>query len=175
MTTRVAPSFLRVGHFELFARRARDVQHPGDGRAELRKLARHAIFREFPHLADLETLEAQVAATGRVGSCVRKRARTQTSLSHPEHHPEVPKNCLNTFWNPDCVSALPETLKKSTTQPKSLAAPCTPCAPQVLAMLDEVAARFARLAAHWLRVGYVQSNFNSDNCLVSGRTVTGAL
>ena len=26
-------------------------------------------------------------------------------------------------------------------------------------------------ASDWVRVGYTQSNFNSDNCLVSGRTV----
>lgn len=35
----------------------------------------------------------------------------------------------------------------------------------------QAAQRQARLAAEWLRVGYVQSNFNSDNCLVSGLTV----
>ena len=29
----------------------------------------------------------------------------------------------------------------------------------------------ARLAAAWLRVGYVQSNFNADNRLVGGATV----
>ena len=27
------------------------------------------------------------------------------------------------------------------------------------------------LALHWKRVGYVQSNFNSDNCLVGGATL----
>jgi len=42
---------------------------------------------------------------------------------------------------------------------------------QLLTMLSDAAARFARLAAEWIRVGYVQSNFNADNCLVSGLTI----
>ena len=41
----------------------------------------------------------------------------------------------------------------------------------VLGMLREAGARLAALATHWLRVGYVQSNFNSDNCLVGGVTM----
>ena len=31
--------------------------------------------------------------------------------------------------------------------------------------------RFISLALSWQRVGYVQSNFNSDNCLVGGATL----
>jgi len=46
-----------------------------------------------------------------------------------------------------------------------------PLQPQVIAMVEEASGRFARLAAEWVRVGYVQSNFNSDNCLVGGVTV----
>jgi uncharacterized protein YdiU (UPF0061 family) len=46
ITTRVASSFLRVGQFELYGRRAR----AGDrvGLQQLEKLARHAIRREYP-------------------------------------------------------------------------------------------------------------------------------
>lgn len=99
MTTRVSPSFLRVGHFELFARRARR----GDktGLQQLEQLARHALFREYPAHAD----------------------------------------------------------------------PGVPLQQQLLGMVAEAAERFAQMAADWLRVGYVQSNFNADNCLVAGRTV----
>eukprot|EP00931_Biecheleriopsis_adriatica_P087372 TRINITY_DN61859_c0_g1_i1.p1 TRINITY_DN61859_c0_g1~~TRINITY_DN61859_c0_g1_i1.p1 ORF type:complete len:437 (+),score=92.31 TRINITY_DN61859_c0_g1_i1:96-1313(+) len=99
MTTRVSPSFLRVGHFDLFGRRART----GDkvGLQQLEQLARHALFRDYPHLAE----------------------------------------------------------------------PGLPLQMQVLNMADEVAKRFANLSAEWIRVGYVQSNFNSDNCLVSGLTL----
>ena len=41
----------------------------------------------------------------------------------------------------------------------------------VLAIAAAAARRVATHAAEWVRVGYVQSNFNSDNCLVGGATV----
>lgn len=39
------------------------------------------------------------------------------------------------------------------------------------AFLKKVADRIALLTNEWVRVGYVQGNFNSDNCLVAGRTM----
>ena len=44
ITTRVAPSFLRVGQLELFARRARSEAHPG-ALQELRQIVAHLIER----------------------------------------------------------------------------------------------------------------------------------
>lgn len=41
----------------------------------------------------------------------------------------------------------------------------------VFSFLRESATRMSIMVAEWLRVGYVQSNFNSDNCLVGGRTM----
>ena len=98
ITCRAAPSFIRVGHLELWARRAgRGV----DGAAaELRALVDHALSREF------------------------------TSISA-----ELP-------------------LKE-----------------RLFAMVREFAQRQATLSVGWLRVGYVQGNMNSDNCLLSGRTM----
>lgn len=90
ITTRVSRDFLRVGHFELYARRARDVTLPEYRRqtalVQLKKLVAYAS-NDIPHY---------------VAQCARAQAE---------------------------------------------------------------------LAAQWLRVGYAQSNFNSDNCLVSGVTV----
>ena len=40
-----------------------------------------------------------------------------------------------------------------------------------VAAATETRGRFALLACHWLRVGYAQSNYNSDNSLVGGATV----
>lgn len=36
---------------------------------------------------------------------------------------------------------------------------------------DRFAIRLSHMVTQWIRVGYVQSNFNSDNCLVSGKTM----
>lgn len=99
ITTRMAASFLRVGQFELYGRRARGGDQVGV--AELEQLARHAIRREYP-----------------------RQYRDGASLKV-----------------------------------------------QILGMASEAKERFAHLAAEWVRVGYTQSNFNADNCLIGGATV----
>lgn len=98
ITCRAAPSFLRVGHIELWSRRA--ARGEEGAAAELRSLVRHAIGREFSEIDQ----------------------------------------------------GLPER-------------------DQLLTVVREFARRQAELAVHWLRVGYVQGNMNSDNCLLSGRTM----
>jgi len=50
-TTRVAPSFLRVGQLELFARRTRKKEHP-KAREELEKIVLHLIDREYSKVID---------------------------------------------------------------------------------------------------------------------------
>ena len=50
ITTRAAPSFLRVGQVELFGRRARHNAHPR-ALAELEAIFLHALDRESPDLA----------------------------------------------------------------------------------------------------------------------------
>ena len=51
ITTRVAPSFLRVGQIELFARRARKNEHPNALR-ELEQIVSHLINREYSDTID---------------------------------------------------------------------------------------------------------------------------
>ncbi|WP_418641326.1 protein adenylyltransferase SelO [Sulfurimonas sp. ST-27] len=51
ITTRVAPSFLRVGQLELFARRARKNEHP-KAMEELEMLVLHLIEREYSDVID---------------------------------------------------------------------------------------------------------------------------
>ncbi len=100
ITTRVAPSFLRVGNLELFSRRTRNQSHASTV-AELRQLVSHAIEREYADDVDPRTsLEDQLIDFAR-------------------------------------------------------------------AFRD----RLAALVADWIRVGYCQGNFNSDNCAVGGFTL----
>jgi len=97
IATRVSPSFLRVGHMELFSRRARGPA--GRNLNELVLLAEHALFREYPHIK---------------GPTLQER---------------------------------------------------------LLQMAAEFRQRLTDLTAEWIRVGFCQGNFNSDNCLVGGRTM----
>ncbi len=100
ITTRVAPSFLRVGQLELFARRARSNAHPGALR-ELQMITAHLIARNY-------------------------RAEINAAL---------------------------------------------PFAEQVLELARLLRGRLTGLVAHWMRVGYCQGNFNSDNCAAGGYTL----
>ncbi|OUR71175.1 hypothetical protein A9Q78_10225, partial [Methylophaga sp. 41_12_T18] len=100
ISTRVAPSFIRIGQLELFARRARKNEHP-TAMAELDKIVLHLIDREYADVIDRQ-------------------------LTTPE---------------------------------------------QVLLLAREFRSRLTSLVANWIRVGYCQGNFNSDNCAVGGFTL----
>ena len=100
ISTRVAPSFIRVGQLELFGRRARKKEHP-KAMEELEKIVLHSIDREYRDVID----------------------------------------------------------KKLTTAEK------------VVLLAREFRSRLTSLVANWIRVGYCQGNFNSDNCAVGGFTL----
>jgi uncharacterized protein YdiU (UPF0061 family) len=100
ISTRVAPSFLRVGQLELFSRRARKNEHP-QALAELEMIVLHLIEREYSDVID---------------------------------------NKLSTIE-------------------------------KVVLLAREFRSRLTSLIANWVRVGYCQGNFNSDNCSAGGFTL----
>ncbi|MCX5945488.1 MAG: protein adenylyltransferase SelO family protein [Cyanobacteria bacterium] len=100
ITTRVAPSFLRVGQLELFARRARCNAHPA-ALNELQMIVQHLIERNY-------------------------RPEIDPTLSFSD---------------------------------------------QMVALASLFRSRLTALVAHWIRVGYCQGNFNSDNCAAAGFTL----
>lgn len=100
ITTRVAPSFLRVGQLELFGRRARKNEHP-KAMEELEKIVLHVIDREYSDEIDVNL----------------------------------------------------------------------PLQEKVLLLAKAFRSRLTSLVANWIRVGYCQGNFNSDNCAVGGYTL----
>jgi uncharacterized protein YdiU (UPF0061 family) len=100
ISTRVAPSFIRVGQLELFGRRARKQEHPR-AMEELQQLVLHLIDREYAGEID-------------------------QALDLPQ---------------------------------------------KVLLLAQKFRSRLASLVANWIRVGYCQGNFNSDNCAAGGYTL----
>ncbi|WP_228712716.1 protein adenylyltransferase SelO family protein [Halarcobacter mediterraneus] len=100
ITTRVAPSFIRVGQLELFGRRARKHEH-SKAYEELEKIVLHLINREY----------------------------NQT---------------------------INQNLKLEE---------------KVLLLAKQFQDRLTSLVANWIRVGYCQGNFNSDNCAAGGFTL----
>ncbi|MFV9675498.1 MAG: protein adenylyltransferase SelO, partial [Anaerolineales bacterium] len=106
ISTRVAPSFIRVGQIELFARRARKKEHP-DAMEELEKIVLHLIDREY---------------------------------SVDREYADVIDKKLST-------------------------------AEKVVLLARAFRSRLTSLVANWIRVGYCQGNFNSDNCAAGGFTL----
>ncbi len=100
ITTRVAPSFLRVGQLELFARRARRNDNQYE-RNELKMIVKHLIERNYQKVID-----------------------PRISFSD-----------------------------------------------QVVELAFLFRGRLTSLVANWMRVGYCQGNFNSDNCAAGGFTL----
>ena len=100
ITTRVAPSFLRVGQLELFARRVRNNCHD-DALNELSMIVNHLINRNYKDEID----------------------------------------CDISFES------------------------------KVLDLAFLYRDRFISLVTNWMRVGYCQGNFNSDNCAAGGFTL----
>ncbi len=100
ISTRVAPSFIRVGQFELFGRRARKKEHP-KALEELEELVLHGIKREYQD--------------------------------------EIEEN-----------SSIEE---------------------KVILLALKFRERLTSLVSNWIRVGYCQGNFNSDNTAVGGFTL----
>jgi len=100
ISTRVAPSFIRVGQLELFGRRVCKQEHP-KAMEELEQIVLHLIDREYAEVIDkqLSTVE------------------------------------------------------------------------KVLLLAREFRSRLTSLVANWIRVGYCQGNFNSDNCAAGGYTL----
>ncbi len=100
ISTRVAPSFIRVGQLELFARRARKKEHPR-AMEELQMIVLHLIDREYADVIDQQLGTSE----------------------------------------------------------------------KVVLLAREFCSRLTSLVANWIRVGYCQSNFNSDNCAAGGFTL----
>ena len=100
ISTRVAPSFLRVGQLELFARRTRNNEHP-QAMEELEKIVLHLIDREYAGVIDPQLSPAE----------------------------------------------------------------------KVVVLTREFRDRLISLIANWIRVGFCQGNFNSDNCAAGGFTL----
>ena len=113
ISTRVAPSFLRVGQIELFGRRARKKEH-SSAMEELEKIVLHLIDREYTDIDREYSVESEYANV------------IDKSLSINE---------------------------------------------KVVLLAREFCRRLTSLVANWIRVGYCQGNFNSDNCAAGGFTL----
>eukprot|EP00581_Thalassiosira_minuscula_P010284 CAMPEP_0183709982 /NCGR_PEP_ID=MMETSP0737-20130205/5888_1 /TAXON_ID=385413 /ORGANISM="Thalassiosira miniscula, Strain CCMP1093" /LENGTH=934 /DNA_ID=CAMNT_0025938203 /DNA_START=193 /DNA_END=2997 /DNA_ORIENTATION=+ len=119
ITTRVSPSFVRIGHLDLFARRV-----------EMLPMEQTDKKKDTPKLVK-ETLRYQELEDMMWHACYREFYEEAYAPYHETG---------------DVVSA-------------------------AKALMEGSMVRIADMVGGWLRVGFVQGNFNADNCLVGGRTM----
>jgi uncharacterized protein YdiU (UPF0061 family) len=116
MTCRASPSYIRIGHIELYSRKYRNALSTYDKAKTIANerrvkthlddfiaMTKHLIFREYPELNDGD-----------------QKFDFQS---------------------------------------------------QIVSLLAQSSQQISRMTADWIRVGYCQGNFNSDNSLVAGRTM----
>jgi uncharacterized protein YdiU (UPF0061 family) len=159
ITTRVAPSFTRVGHVDLFARRAIRAGKNSDAHAELEMIVRHAIFREFPEVWKSIVTLVPIRPRSR-GARRSLRTLPGASLRPPLAFNPRPRR-LSTPPDAFQLHQVWKTIEDAPGVPPEAAA----------AFLRASARALATMVAGWLRVGFCQGNFNADNCLVGGRTM----
>ena len=145
ITTRVATSFIRAGQFELYGRRA---ALGGDVGEEAFNVVANLTVAERFELFSLGTVRGKPMEVKGKPMGVKPDENARKELELLARHALAREYPAHT---PVDASA--------------------PLQPALLAMLREASRRFAALAAHWLRVGYNQGNFNGDNCLVGGATM----
>ncbi len=91
ITTRAAPSFLRVGQLELFGRRARKREHPR-ALEELEAIFMHTLEREYPEIAARMPWRQVRSVAAGADSFVRLRSTGR--LPHPSR-PVLPLSSLH--------------------------------------------------------------------------------
>lgn len=145
ITTRVAPSFLRVGQLELFGRRARKNEH-ANSMYELEAIFLHTFAREYPELT--EQLSKRHTLNLNTVRAEPVEAHEPALISTSSMRTDSWKNSADSICHPEVTLT-----------------------DKVLALAQAFGVRLSSLMAHWIRVGYCQGNFNSDNCALGGRTL----
>lgn len=119
ITTRVARSFVRIGHLDLFARR-------------VEMLAMKSVDKE---------------------------AEPQRPVKETQQYGELE----DMMWHA-CYREFHEEAYAPHIEEKDASG-------AALALMENSMRRIADMVGGWIRVGFVQGNFNADNCLVGGRTM----
>lgn len=123
ITTRVASSFVRIGHLDLFARRVEMISMKNAKAKNDSMEVEEVPVKETPQYQELEDMMWH--------ACYR----------------EYYNDAYEPYWeSKDAKSA-------------------------AMALMNGTMNTLSRMVANWVRVGFVQGNFNADNCLVGGRTM----
>lgn len=199
MTTRVSPSFIRIGHFDLFGRL---LDTPVDDVRFYSCITAFfyigcpqiCLFTAFFHFHSTgarvtpERPRPRPVRWRSSASCKPSESiRARAAALHRKHPPflsiylfYMAEHALfreYSEWN-DAQTPLQQVEGASAAHFLGVVFLCS-CVPglsdgmyqRVLHMAEQFKNRLAGMIAGWIRVGFCQGNFNADNCLVGGRTM----
>ncbi len=154
-----------------------------DGRAVLRSSVREFIASEAMHHLGVETTRALSLVVSETGTVVRPWYKACGRPKAEESQVAITTRAATSFirvgqvelygrrggeGRQELEALLKHLIKREYSEQvdSPLSFP-----EQLLQMARAFGTRLTKLAADWLRVGFTQSNFNSDNCLMTGRTM----
>lgn len=142
ITCRVSTSFVRIGHLDLFARRAQKASMEKQLKSETLDDDDDGATDEKSNQAD-----GQVNATGeRFDTSSREWKELEQIIWHACKR-EYRKEAYDPFIEDDDLQGAATKLLELSSQ------------------------KIAAMVSGWIRVGFAQGNFNADNCLVGGITM----
>ena len=153
ITTRVSPSFLRIGHLDLFARRVDELlEQAGDD-------------------DDDEKEEESIACAALEGSSSRRTIEfglptDDDKLKKKKHkiaETSTYRELEEMMWHA-CYREYHDTAYSPYFQQRDAISAS-------IALMEGSMVRIATVVVGWVRVGFVQGNCNADDCLVGGRTM----
>lgn len=153
---RVSRSYLRFGQLELFAIREEYDQ--------LVQLADYVCFREYPELLDITIPLHGSEADVHISDTSKNEADIHISDTFNNRKDT---NILKSTEYKDSNSSITEQTPQLLLPTRLIPGPVE----RYIELYRLITQRTARLVAHWLRVGYIQGNMNSDNILLSGVTI----
>ncbi|KAL3823432.1 hypothetical protein ACHAXA_010192 [Cyclostephanos tholiformis] len=143
ITTRVSPSFVRVGHLDLFARRVDAL------------LERAAAVDDD----DDDKVDDDVDSTLNECTETTKNRKVMKEIANTPQYRELE----DMMWHACYREYHDEAYAPYVQEGDAISA--------ASALMEGAMASIAEMVGGWIRVGFTQGNFNADNCLVGGRTM----
>jgi len=156
ITTRVAPSFVRIGHLDLFARRVDELlERAGDNDDDDDEEEESIAIAPVEGSSSGRKMAFGLPTKENDGKLKKKKRKIAETSTYRELEDMMWHACYREYYD---TAYLPHYEQRDAISAS-------------IALMEGSMVRIAAMVAGWVRVGFVQGNFNADNCLVGGRTM----
>jgi uncharacterized protein YdiU (UPF0061 family) len=158
ITTRVSPSFVRIGHIDLFARRVDEL---------LERVGDNDDDNDEEEEESIAIAPVEGSSSGRKMAFGLPTNENDGKLTNKKKHKiaetSTYRELEDMMWHA-CFREYHDTAYLPYYEQRDAISAS-------IALMEGSMDRIATMVAGWVRVGFVQGNFNADNCLVGGRTM----